>query len=62
MKKYDLQIRNEEREQNLKVYVDNHEEFIKWLDLLHSFYGKDKISFVKIKNIEEEISKKQEDF
>tara|TARA_Y100000593_G_C4167402_1_gene265138 strand:- start:289 stop:477 length:189 start_codon:yes stop_codon:yes gene_type:complete len=62
MKKYDLQIRNEEREQNLKVSVDSHEEFIKWLDLLQSFYGNEKISFVKIKNIEEEISKKQEDF
>ena len=62
MKKYNLQIRNEEREQNLKVSVDNHEDFIKWLDLLHSFYGKDKISFVKIKKIEEEISKEQRDF
>ena len=62
MKKYNLQIRNEEREQNLKVSVDNHRDFIKWLDLLHSFYGKEKISFVKIKSIEEEISKKQGDF
>ena len=62
MKKYDLQIRNEEREQNLKVSVDNHEDFIKWLDLLHSFYGNNKISFVKIKKIEEEISEELDDF
>ena len=62
MKKYDLQIRNEEREQNLKVNVDNHKDFIKWLDLFHSFYGNNKISFVKIKKIEEEISEELDDF
>tara|TARA_R100000008_G_scaffold42069_1_gene24226 strand:- start:421 stop:609 length:189 start_codon:yes stop_codon:yes gene_type:complete len=62
MKKYNLQIKNENRERNLNVNVESHADFIKWLDLLHSFYGKDKISFVKIKSIEEEISKEQEDF